>query len=142
MQKKSTTELLKELENFSSFEEYENKNKDFMISKSLSEYLCDLLNERKLKKAEVIRKAEIGESNAYQIFSGIKSAPKRDKLICLSIGMDLSVNETNSLLKLAGLAPLYPRVKRDSIIIINMNAHKSVIEINEMLFEENEETLN
>ena len=142
MQKKSTTELLKELENFSSFEEYENQNKDFMVSKSLSEYLCDLLNERKLKKAEVIRKAEIGESYAYQLFSGIKSAPNRDKLICLSIGMNLSVNETNSLLKLAGLSPLYPKVKRDSIIIINMNAHKSVIEINEMLFEENEETLN
>lgn len=142
MQKKSTTELLKELENFSSFEEYENKNKDFMISKSLSEYLCDLLNERHLKKSEVIRKSEISGDYAYQIFSGIKPAPTRDKLICLSIGMDLSVNETNSLLKLAGLSPLYPRVKRDSIIIINMNAHKSVIEINEVLFEENEETLN
>lgn len=56
--------------------------------------------------------------------------------------MGLSVEETNSLLKLAGLLPLYPRAKRDSIIIMNMNAHKSVIEINEALFEEKEETLN
>lgn len=113
-----------------------------MINKNLSEYLSDLVAERKLTKAEVIRKAELGESYAYQMFSGVKTAPKRDKLICLSIGMGLSVKETNSLLKLAGLLPLYPRAKRDSIIIMNMNAHKSVIEINEALFEEKEETLN
>ncbi len=142
MQRKSTTELLKELENFSSFEEYRKANKDSLIKKTLSEYLCDLLSERNLTKAEVIRKAEAGESYSYQLFSGVKCTPKRDKLICLSIGMDLTVNETNSVLKLAGLLPLYPRAKRDSIIIMNMNAHKSVIEINEALFEENEETLN
>ena len=142
MQKKSTAELLKELENFSSFEEYENANKDYLISKSLSEYLSELIAERNLSKAEVIRKSELNENYAYQLLSGLKSAPNRDKLISLSVGMDLSVNETNSLLKLARLSPLYPRVKRDSIIIINMNAHKSVIEINEALFEENEETLN
>ena len=142
MQRKSTTELLKELENFSSFEEYRKSNKDSLINKTLSEYLCDLLSERKLTKAEVIRKAEAGESYSYQLFSGVKCTPKRDKLICLSIGMDLTVNETNGVLKLAGLLPLYPRAKRDSIIIMNMNAHKSVIEINEALYEENEDTLN
>ena len=142
MQRKSTTELLKELENFSSFEEYRKANKDSLINKTLSEYLCDLLSERKLTKAEVIRKAETGESYSYQLFSGVKCTPTRDKLICLSIGMDLSVDETNSVLKIAGLLPLYPRAKRDSIIIMNMNAHKSVIEINEALYEENEDTLN
>lgn len=142
MKQKSTTELLKELENFSTFEEYEKVNKDSLISKSLSEVLCDLLNEKQLTKSEVIRKSELNENYAYQLFSGLKSAPKRDKLICLSIGMGLSVAEANSLLKLSGLSPLYPKVKRDSIIIINMNTHKSVVEINEALFEENEDTLN
>ncbi len=142
MQKKSTTELLKELENFSSFEEYKNANKDNLIDKSLSEYLCELISEKNLSKAEVIRKSELNENYAYQLFSGLKKSPSRDKLICLSAGMDLSVEETNSLLKLAGFLPLYPRTKRDSIIIMNINAQKSVIEINEALFEENEETLN
>lgn len=142
MQKKSTTELLKELENFSSFEEYKNANKDNLIDKSLSEYLRELISEKNLSKAEVIRKSELNENYAYQLFSGLKKSPSRDKLICLSAGMDLSVEETNSLLKLAGFLPLYPRTKRDSIIIMNINAQKSVIEINEALFEENEETLN
>lgn len=139
---KTTTELLKELEKFNTFEEYENANKDFMISKSLSEYLCDLITEKNLKKADVIRKSELNENYAYQLFSGLKKSPARDKLICLSIGMNFTLDETNSVLKLAGLSPLYPRVKRDSIIIIGFNENKSVIEINEMLFENGEETMN
>lgn len=142
MLNKSTTQLLKDLESFDTFEEYENANRDSMISKNLSEYLTDLLNERNLTKAEVIRKAELIDGYAYQIFSGLKTAPKRDKLICLSIGMGLSVNETNSVLKIAGLSPLYPKIKRDSIIIINMNNNKSVVEINEALYNEREDTLN
>lgn len=139
---KSTTELLNELKNFDSFKEYEKINKNSMINKTLSQYLCDLLEEKHLKKSDVIRKGELNESYAYQMFSGVKSTPSKDKLICLSIGMDLSVDETNSLLKLAGLSPLYPRIKRDSIIIINMNNKKSVVEINEELYNEEEETLN
>lgn len=139
---KSTTELLNELKNFDSFKEYEKINKNSMINKTLSQYLCDLLEEKHLKKSDVIRKGELNESYAYQMFSGVKSTPSKDKLICLSIGMDLSVDETNSLLNLAGLSPLYPRIKRDSIIIINMNNKKSVVEINEELYNEGEETLN
>lgn len=139
---KSTTELLNELKNFESFKEYEKINKNSMINKTLSQYLCDLLKEKHLKKSDVIRKGELNESYAYQMFSGVKSTPSKDKLICLSIGMDLSIDETNSLLKLAGLSPLYPRIKRDSIIIINMNNKKSVVEINEELYNEGEETLN
>ena len=139
---KSTTELLNELKNFDSFKEYEKINENSMINKTLSQYLCDLLEEKHLKKSDVIRKGELNESYAYQMFSGVKSTPSKDKLICLSIGMDLSVDETNSLLKLAGLSPLYPRIKRDSIIIINMNNKKSVVEINEELYNEGEETLN
>ena len=139
---KSTTELLNELKNFDSFKEYEKINKNSMINKTLSQYLCDLLEEKHLKKSDVIRKGELNESYAYQMFSGVKSTPSKDKLICLSIGMDLSVDETNSLLKLAGLSPLYPRIKRNSIIIINMNNKKSVVEINEELYNEGEETLN
>lgn len=139
---KSTTELLNELKNFDSFKEYEKINKNSMINKTLSQYLCDLLEEKHLKKSDVIRKGELNESYAYLMFSGVKSTPSKDKLICLSIGMDLSVDETNSLLKLAGLSPLYPRIKRDSIIIINMNNKKSVVEINEELYNEGEETLN
>lgn len=142
MKNKTTTELLKELINFKTFEEYESANKNHMISKSLSEYLLAIIDEKKLTKAEVIRKSQLNENYAYQLLSGLKTNPKRDKLICLCIGMELSVEQTNSILKIAGLSPLYPRIKRDSIIILCMNEEKSVIKINEELFDQGEETLN
>lgn len=142
MKQKSTAELLKELEKFSSFEEYKRVNNDCMINKTLSQYLNELIAEKNVSKAEVIRKSEMGETYAYQLFSGLKKAPARDKLICLAIGMNLSVDETNGLLKLGGLLSLYPRVKRDSIIIIGINNNKGVSAINEELFESKEETLN
>lgn len=142
MKNKTTTELLKELQGFKTFEEYENANKDYMISKSLSEYLTELIDEKNLTKAEVIKNAQLNENYAYQLLSGLKANPKRDKLICLCIGMELTIDETNSILKIAGLSPLYPRVKRDSIIILCMNEEKPVIKINEALYEAGEETLN
>ena len=77
MIRKTTTQLLKELENFNTFEEYENANRDSMISKNLSEYLTDLLNERNLTKAEVIRKAELSDGYAYQIFSRLENCPEK-----------------------------------------------------------------
>lgn len=77
MIRKTTTQLLKELENFNTFEEYENANRDSMISKNLSEYLTDLLNERKLTKAEVIRKAELSDGYAYQIFFRLENCPEK-----------------------------------------------------------------
>lgn len=141
MKTKSTTELLKELSGAASFDEFVKQNREFMIDKSLSEHLLELLAEKKLKKSDVIRKSELDQNYAYQIFSGTKSAPARDKLICLAIGMDLSVDETNGLLKLAGLMPLYPKNMRDSMILFGINNDKDVCEINEMLFEKGEETI-
>lgn len=141
MKIKSTSELLKELSATENFDEFAKENKDYMISKSLSEHLCELLIEKKLKKSEVIKKSEISSDYAYQIFSGTKSSPNRDKLISIAIGMGLSVDETSGLLKLAGLMPLYAKNMRDSIIIFGINNSKEVCEINEMLFDKNESTM-
>ncbi len=142
MKQKITSELFKELSSVGSFEEFIKNNKDYMIDKTLSQYLNDLLEEKGLKKSEVIKRSELGETYAYQIFSGLKSSPKRDKLICLAIGLDLSVEEINGLLKIAGLIPLYPKNYRDSIIIFGIKNNKGVCEINEMLFDKGEQTLN
>lgn len=125
MKIKSTSELLKELSATENFDEFAKENKDYMISKSLSEHLCELLIEKKLKKSEVIKKSEISSDYAYQIFSGTKSSPNRDKLISIAIGMGLSVDETSGLLKLAGLMPLYAKNMRDSIIILELTTVKA-----------------
>ena len=89
----------------------------------------------------MFRKAEIDEIYGYQIFSGKKN-PSRNTLIAICIGARFTINEIQTALKIAGYATLYSKMKRDSIIIFGINNSKEVCEINEMLFDQNEDTLN
>ena len=84
--------------------------------------------------------SELNEIYGYQIFSG-KRIPSRDKLISISFGLELSLEETQTLLKYAGFAPLYPKQKRDSLLIWGKNHQFSIYQINELLYTENEDTL-
>ena len=129
-----TTEELLEILKSSSLEAYLKNNDDELIKNPLCNYLNALLDEKNLKKAAVIEKSGIFNIYAYQIFSGVK-IPSRDKLICLCMGMDLTIDETQTLLKYSGYALLYPRNKRDSVIISALKSHDSVIRCNIMLDE-------
>ena len=133
--KKSTEELLKTLKS-SSLDTYLSNNNDEMIDNPICEYLVAIMEEKGLKKADVIRKSNIQTNYAYQIFSGLK-IPSRDKLIALCFGLELDLAETQTLLKYAGYAQLYPRIKHDSVIIDALEKHKDVISCNITLDEFN-----
>lgn len=141
MLKKSTDILLKSLMTSNSIENYLKDNKDFLIDCSLADYLNILLKENTLTKSVVIKNADLNEIYGYQIFSG-KRNPSRDKLIMLCIGMQLNLEKTQQVLKLAGYAFLYPKAKRDCILILGFQQHLSIYEINELLYDYEECTLN
>lgn len=133
--KKSTEELLKILKN-SSLDAYLAENGGEMAENPICDYLTAVLNEKGLKKSEIIKKSNVQTNYAYQIFSGLK-IPSRDKLISLCFGMSLTLDETQTLLKYAGFAPLYPRNKRDSVIISELEKGETVIRCNITLDELN-----
>lgn len=128
------------LKQSSSIENYINKEQNYLIDTGISAYLNKLVEEKSLKKSAIIKKAELNEIYGYQIFSG-KRVPSRDKLLSISFGMELSLEETQSLLKYAGVASLYPKQKRDSLIIWGITHRFSIYQINELLFMEDEATL-
>ncbi len=138
MIKKPTNDLMNELGNSKNINSYLNENKDYLIDKNIAQILTDVLNQKNLKKSDVIQKAEISEVYGYQLFSGVKTNPSRDKILCICIAMELNLEETQNLLKLTGFAPLYPKSKRDSIIIFGINSLMSVFEINNSLYDQNE----
>lgn len=125
---KTTDELLKTLKH-NNLKTYLSDNKDEFVASSLSEALTQMLLLKNLSKAEVIEKANIFNVYGYQIFSGQKT-PSRDKLISLFFGMSLSFSEAQTLLKHAGYAPLYPRNKRDSVIIYALENKMDLISCN------------
>lgn len=141
MKEKNTNDLLKTLSKINKYEEYPEKCNDSFIDTSIAENLNRIIKEKNLVKSEVIRKSEIDEVYGYQIFSGKKN-PTRDYIIALSIGMELSLEETQQLLKSCKYPFLYAKIKRDSIIIFGINKHLDVPSINELLYNQNEDTLN
>ena len=82
----------------------------------------------------------MSEVYLHQLFSG-RRKPSRDKLLCLCIAMQLSIDETQRLLKEAAYVQLYPRIKREAVICHGILHKTSLAEINDKLFLENEKTL-
>ncbi len=137
---KDTCKLLEELNLSASFKTFYNENQEYMIKDSLSGLLNQLIEQRGLKKSQVIRSSQLNEVYAYQIFSGVR-IPERKKLLSLAVGMSLNLDETQTLLKAAGYSALYVKIPFDSIVIYGICEKLTVIEINQMLFEYGLETL-
>ncbi len=140
MIKKPTDELMDSLSESSTIQNYIKKEQDYMIDSPLYDYLNQLLLDKGLKKSDVIRNSELNEIYGYQIFAGSRM-PSRDKLLSIAFGMSLSLEETQALLKYAGFAPLYPKNKRDSLIIWAITHRFTIYAANELLYSEEENTL-
>ncbi len=138
---KSTSELMDELMKAHSLSDYLKANSKHFISSELPAYLSTILDKKGLVKSAVIKKSELSEVMGYQIFSGVRK-PSRDSLICICAAMELNLEEIQTLLKVTQFAQLYPKSKRDSIIINGIAKKKSVAQINEALFDNSEATLN
>lgn len=74
----------------------------------LHELLNDYINEKKMTKADVIRKLNIDRNYGYWILNGSRN-PTRNCLIQLSLILRLNVEQINYLMRLAGKSPLYVR---------------------------------
>lgn len=137
---KDTSEIIRELGLCPDFKSFYRENKDYMICDDLAQLLKELLEAKGLKKAQVIKKAELSEVYGYQIFSGLR-VPERKKLLCLAVAMGLNIEEVQQLLKCAGYSQLYVKLPFDSIILYGICKQLSVLQINELLYEYGMETL-
>ena len=137
---KDTSKIVEELKLCPDFTTFYSENKAYMVSESLADLLARLLTEKGLRKAEVIRRAELSEVYAYQIFSGLR-VPDRKKLLCLALGMGLTLDEVQTLLKCAGYSPLYVKLPFDSIVLYGICKKLSVVELTDLLFAYGLETL-
>lgn len=137
---KDTYKIVEELGLCPDFKTFYHENKDYMVTASLSDLLARLLEQKGLKKAQVIKNAELSEVYGYQIFSGLR-VPERKKLLCLAVGMGLNIEETQQLLKCAGYPQLYVKLPFDSVVLYGLCKGLSVVQINELLYTYGLETL-
>ena len=91
-------------------------------------------------KAELARRAVMSEVYLHQVLAG-RRKPSRDRLLCLCIGLEASLEEIQSLLKQARYAQLYPRDERDAVIAHGILHGIPLSQINDKLFDLNQKTL-
>lgn len=113
---------------------------DQYLNCGLSEYLFDLLNDRGIKRSRLIHDTGINGSQIYDIFKG-KSKPGRDTAIMLAFGLHCSLLQTQRLLRLSGVAALWPEIRRDAIIIWCLDKGLARNECDDKLWQLGERTL-
>ena len=134
-----TSLLLEVLQSKRNYEEVA-KTEPVFINSTLAENLNEWVENKKMKKSDVILKSGLERTYAYQIFSG-KKTPTRDKILALALGMGLTFEEVQQLLKVNGYAQLYPKNKRDNIIIFGFYKGQNIIDLNENLLTMDEEII-
>lgn len=107
---------------------------------TLSDYLHDLLDEKGLKRADVVRDAGLNPTFGYQIFMGARHG-SRNKLLQIAFAMGLTPKETERVLRLGGHAPLYVKDRRDAIILFCLNKGMNLAQAEKNLYELGEETI-
>ena len=140
MQEKPTGDLREELMQAPSIDTYIHDNQEIFAGQEITESLAELYDRKAISKAALARKSGMSEVYLHQVFSG-RRMPSRDRLLCICIALELSLEETQDLLKRASYAQLYPRIQRDAIISYGILHHMDLEEINQTLFAENEKTL-
>ena len=140
---KDTQDLRRDLFRESNIADYVKENEDRFVEPNAGQMMAELYHTRKadeLSKAEVARRAGMSDVYLHQVFSG-KRRPSRDRVLCFCIGLGAAVEETQRLLERSSMACLYPRNRRDAIIIHAL-AHKTPLEeVNDALFVAGEATL-
>ncbi len=108
------------------------KNESFIKSTAFSDYITQLCRERELVPERIVILSQIERTYGHQLFNGTRK-PSRDKVLQLAFGFGLNVEETQHLLRVADKSLLYPKIKRDAIIIYCLAHGKNLFETQDTL---------
>lgn len=81
-----------------------------------------------------IKRSDIERTYGHQLFRGLRM-PSRDKVIQLAFGFEFGVEATQELLKSARKSSLYPKIKRDAVILFCINRGMSIFDTQAVLEE-------
>ena len=113
----------------------------FEPDESFSECLIRMIDERGLLDPDVYKRANIDRKHFNHIKNDKYYRPKKETAVALAIGLNLNLDDTNTLLERAGFV-LSNSSKFDLIIKYCIeNSIYNIFDINEILFEEDQKTL-
>ena len=134
MEQETTRSLSRKLQAIKDEKEAEQFVADHSDVISIHSFLNELMADKNLTVPELIDRSGISRNYIYNILSGERSNPSRDKVIAICIGLGASFGQINRALELVKHSALYPKDERDARIAIAVNQGiKNVTEINLML---------
>ena len=137
--RKSTQELMHKLKEADDVHAFLLENEKELLKETTQDYLVGMLGAKKMKVSDIAHLSGQGDY-VYKVFQGKRKA-SRDILLAIAIGLSLTVPETQMLLRIAQMAQLDPRNRRDSVIIYSLNNGTSIESVNDILFDNKEATL-
>lgn len=137
---KCTDDLQQELMEAADLSQFIEDNADKFTRENMADALNGLFLNKEISKANLAKNAGMSEVYLHQVFAGHRN-PSRNRLLCLCFGMEATLEETQLLLKQCGYAQLYPRKKRDAVVIYGLLHGMTLFEVNDKLFLEKEDTL-
>ena len=123
----STDELLRLLFKERSLENILQRTESAYLHITFADYLSDWCRDHQEVPEQIIRRANLEKSYGHQLFSG-KRKPSRDTVIQLAFALHASVAEAQEMLKITRKSLLYPRIKRDTVIIYCLHNHVSLVD--------------
>lgn len=129
---RSTDELLLFLANAARFDDAMSELSADFSAPGFSELLEQLMRRRRMSISELGAKARLSRSFMYQIRNGDR-CPSRDIVLRLALVLELTVDDAQRLLRAAERGKLYPKVRRDAVLLFALTHHSSLAETDELL---------
>lgn len=140
MKKTDTGDLQNSMMNHADLNRFLEENREQFQRSTVPELLLEMIEKKGISKAVLAKQAGMSEVYLHQVFAGRRN-PSRSRVLCICFGLNATLEETQELLKRCSLAQLYAKEKRDAIVIYGLMHGLSLFEVNDKLFEEDEETL-
>lgn len=87
-------------------------------------YIDELFRQKGLKRQDVLIRANLPYKYGYKLLTGESHTTSRDKIIRICFSMELTLKETQRALKLYGMNELYPKNKRDVVLIVALGSRQ------------------
>ena len=124
----TTEELLKTIFKLDDIKKALDFQEEEYIFPEFNDYISKLSDKKNESHEKIISRANLERSFGHKLFAGSRK-PSRDTVIQLAFGFEADVELAQEMLKVAGKSPLYPRIKRDVVIIYCLYNHVSLEKI-------------
>ena len=130
-----TADMEQRLKQVRDFESLSEEMNDSFLRDSVNSYFARLLEARGLSRRQLIDLAGLSDKAnlVFQLLNGTRTARNRDLYIRLALAMQLSLAETQSMLKFLKKGTLYPLKERDAALVFCISRGYTIDQAQELL---------